>query len=686
MSNQENNNDPKNHENDVNHNPKDQTSGQDLEQQDQNAKQQSKADSTQDAGTETSKGLRKPRGIGFLGRRGTAPIRTGADTKDDPKDAHEDKNSKNHEKKPDSTKQALPIPLGPADKVFTHLSNYPFVTWLFLVLLLAIHCTSSIWLPSVFFTQELHVLEVYNDMQGMAQWLIPPATEHIKTTFPAFYWFMALVDLIPLSDTIFLPLVASLTALMTLTGVYLLALYGGLGKRVSLASALLMLATPSFASLSHMLSPELFSAGLMALSLALLCRGWMSKSAPISFILGFLFLALATMNAGFLPLWTVLISSILFIFWRGTFGRANQLDSVIGFGVLVLIFAAWLVFIIIGGGTQANTLSQLMVHMISPFMPPYWPFEAGWYEGLLLLALGLVPWILLPIFASWLQVLKNSFSNLKAARKENAGVAWLYITLVIGSVFLVRGADTLSAIILYPVLIVLLAKVLCNLSSTGSNIFFALVAVLALLTGFVSIGLSIPVTASFILGHVPASLAKILPAIEGLDIIGGILLITGIVILKFTKRAAPCGALLVFSLFMLLLVQPFTMFLAPSLAGNGANYHALGAGMGVLPYGLGAPAPVIIPVEKVEEPITPAPEVDQDLPAPAIPLSTEPNPSSVPTLPEVVSPAPDVVETTPEATPSEPETPSIQETAPTPAPLEGSSPQELPAADTNGEL
>ncbi len=637
--------------------------------------------SKQEAGSEASKGLRKPRGIGFLGRRGTAPIRTGTDDKDpSKKEAQSDDNqakAAKDAKDEKSSKPSQPVPLGPADKIFAHLSNLPVITWLFLVLLLALHSASSIWFPSVFFTHELHLLEVYNDMQGMGQWLIPPSTEYIKTAFPVFYWFMALVDLIPISDTIFLPLVATLTAFITLTGVYLLALYCGLGKRTSLAAALIMLATPSFASLGHMLSPELFSAGLLALALALLGRGWMSQSAPLSFIFGFLFLALATMNTGFLPLWTVLISSIFFIIWRGTFGRANQLDAVIGFGVLVLIFAVWLVFIIIGGGTQAHTLSQIMKHMIMPFMPPYWPMQPTWYEGLLLLSLGLIPWILLPIFASWFQVLKNSFTNLKAARKENAGVAWLYICLVLGCILLVRGAETTQAIILYPILVVLLAKTLCNLSSTGSNIFFSLVAVLILLTGFLSIGLSIQATASFLLNHVPAQLAEILLTVKGLDIIGGILLVMGVVLIKFTKRIAPCGALLVLSLFMVILTQPFNVILAPSLAGKSANYHALGAGMGVLPYGLGAPAPVIIPIDKVEEEIVPEPEEQWDAPAPAVPLNTAPNPSSTPTLPEIVTPAPDNTESTQTMEPNAQEAPEVE---PVPASPEESI--ELPTTNT----
>ncbi len=620
-----------------------------------NVASNAKENSDQQDGQDLNKGFRKPRGIGFLGRRGTAPIRTGNDPKQDEaaENANKEQANKAEDKDAKGAKEPKAVPLGPADKAFTFLSNYPAISWLVLILLLLSYGASSVWLPSVFFEPELHLMQVYSDMQGMGQWLMPPATEHIKTAFPVFYWFMALVDLLPVNDTIFLPLVSLFTAILALSSVYILGLCAGVGKRASFAAALLMLISPGFTVLSHALSPELFTAALFTFSLALLCRGWRSEFAMLSFIFGFLFLALASLSAGSLPLWTAIISSILFIFWRGTFGRANQLDAVLGFGVFVLIFAAWLVVIIVGGGPQASSLNQLMQNIIAPFMPPYWPLKPTWYYGLLVLALGVMPWILLPIFSSWLQVLKNSFSNLKSSRKENAGIAWLYICLVVGCIFLVRSAETLPAIILYPILMVLLAKTLCNLSSLGSNVFFALVAIFALVFGFICIGLSIEATASFLLKYAPDQWASILQSAKGLDIIGGLLLLVAIVLLKLTKRDAPCGALLVLSIFMLLIVQPFTMLLAPSLVGKTAHYHSFGSGMGILPYGLGAPAPVVVPLEEGPHP-APTPTVDFDAPSPAIPLNTAPNPSSEPSLPVPTMPSePNAVEPITEAIPEE---------------------------------
>ncbi len=557
----------------------------------------------------------KKRGIGFLGRKGTAPIRT------EPKDEKKDE-------KPAAPPP--PPPLGIAEKIFFTVGDIPALAIFCLILILLLQSSISILLPSVFFAHELHLVEVYSDMQGMGQWFIPPATEHLQATFPAFFWFMALVDAIPLTDTIFLPMVTSISMLIALMGVYTLGLCTGLGKRISFAAGLLSLVSIAFMGLGHCVSLDFFTAGLFSFALALLYRGWVNDSAPMSFMLGFFFTALATLSSGFLPLWTILISSIILIIWRGTFGRANKLDAVMGFGVLVVTFAIWLLIIIIGGGQEATTLDQLMQQMILPFTPPFWPLKPTWYYGISLLAIGLMPWIFLPLFVSWVKIFKNIMPSLKAARKENSGPTWLYITFFVGTLLLILSGETYISITLLPVLIVLLAKSLCNLSALGSRVFYAIFAFLTFVDALICLAIYFAPTSSLWADFLPAQVVSIVQNVQGLEVISGILFICSIVLFKFTKRASPGGSLLVVTLFMLLLVQPFTMLVAPSLPDNIVKYHPLGSGMGSLPYGLGAPAPGLLPVDDMEQ--SPQPNIEQPATEQSAPAQPEPETEPEPNI------------------------------------------------------
>ncbi len=533
---------------------------------------------------------------------------------------------------------ATPAPeltMGFAAKSFAHMSS---LAPLYLFILFTLHIVTSVWLPSVYFPVEMAHLEIYSKMQQAGQWLIPPTSEALGVTLPGYYWFMALVDMLPIPKTIYLPVLSALTACIALTGAYTLALCTKLGKSGSFASGLVLLSCPIFLVFMHMVGPEMLTAGFFSLALALLFRGWTRETAPFSFIFGFLFLALATFTGGFLPLWTTLIASILLILWRGTFSRAHQLDAVIGFGVLILSFALWLIVSILGSD-HATALDAIMLTGIAPFLPPYWPLPTPW--ALVFLAFGLLPWIIAPLFASWLHILGNAFSYLKASRKEDSGPTWLYMVAVVGMVLIVlQKSDALfMAIPLLPVFCLILAKTVCNLSRLGSNVYFLLLAICLLLCGIITTIISIPSTASFWTPYLTEDLTRMVQNLKFLPIISALFILTALLLVRFTKRAFSEGALMVMALFSMLMVQPMTAFIAPSLVGHGAIQHPHGAGLGTLPPSIAPHMPThpvgdfpVAPLEGEENTQNPAPTPVITAPEPSAPASSETE-SSTPVLP-----------------------------------------------------
>ncbi len=531
---------------------------------------------------------------------------------------------KKAEEQPAPPEQPLPV-MGFAAKAFTHMSK---LTPLYLILLFVLHIFASTWLPSVYFPIELAHVEIYTQMQASGQWLIPPVSEALGASLPGYYWFMALVDLLPIPDSIYLSVLSAIAAFIALCGIYALGICTKVGKNATFASGLLLLSCPLFLIFMHMVGPEMLTAGFFSLSTALLFRGWTKDNAPFSFIFGFLFLALATFTGGFLPLWTSLIASLLLILWRGSLHRAHQLDAVIGFGVLVLSFALWLVLSILGS-EHATALDGIMIQAITPFTPPYWPIPMPW--ALLFLGIGLLPWILLPFFASWFSILGKAFSHLKASRTENSGPTWLYLIAVISMAFVVfQKNDALFTVIpLLPIWGVILAKTACHLSRVGSNIYFLLLALCLLVGGICITIMSIPSTALYWTPYLSEDLARVLSSLKGLPLLSAVFILTALLLVRFTKRTFPEGALMVMALFSVLMVHPMTFFVAPSLVGHAAQLHPLGTGIGTLPLSI-APHMPVHPVG--DFPVGPiAPHEDAN-PAPT-PVITAPEPTKKPTEP-----------------------------------------------------
>ncbi len=536
--------------------------------------------------------------------------------------------------------QEAPLPtMGFAAKAFAHMSKLAPV---YLILLFALHMFASTWLPSVYFPVELAHMEIYTKMQASGQWLIPPMSEALGATLPGYYWFMALVDLLPIPDSIYFPVLSAMAAFIALCGIYTLGLCTKVGKNATFAGGLLLLSCPLFLIFMHMMGPEMLTAGFFSLSSALLFRGWTKDNAPFSFIFGFLFLALATFTGGFLPLWTTIAASLLLILWRGSLHRAHQLDAVVGFGVLVLSFALWLVLSILGS-EHATALDAIMAQALIPFMPPYWPLPMPW--ALLFLAVGLLPWILLPLFASWFSILGKSFSHLKASRTNNSGPTWLYLLALVGiALVLFQKKDALFTVIpLVPILGVILAKTACNLSRLGSNIYFLLLAVCLLIGGICITIMSIPSAASYWTPYLSEDMARILSHLKGLPLLSAVFILTALLLVRFTKRAFPEGALMVMALFSVLMVQPMTFFVAPSLVGHVAQMHPLGEGLGTLPLSI-APHMPVHPVGHF--PVAPIGPDEDPNPAPT-PVFTAPEPTK-----ESSEPAP-IPTNEPTDTPSE---------------------------------
>lgn len=546
---------------------------------------------------------------------------------------------------PSDTPPAIPVKAGPAENSFRALG---FLALLSLAILLAVQQATSIYLPSLFTPSEIATASLYEKMLAAGQWLVPPHTDALPAALPVYFWFVRLVDAIPSVDANYIyPLVSALSAFVALAGVYTLGLAIGFGNRVAFAAGLLLLASTGFTTLAHFLSPHLFFTGLLAFSMACLYRGWVSRLSYIWMAAGFILAGLSTLTGGLMGLIIPLLTSLIFVIWRGSFRRAHQLDAVFGFALLLIILLGWLgaIILLTGESTYLYTLTR---QLFAPFLIPLWPPQDPWWLYLVRLPAALMPWVLVVLFVPWGRVCATAWPKVKASRSEgvneSSGAAWLWIALGIGILYLTvtSSKPCLAFVPLLPIAALLLAKALLTLPQHHSRAFFLMLALVFAVVALTLGALSVPFALSALTPYLPAFPLTALQHMQGLPLMAGVSAFAALVLWKFTRRALPAGALIVTVLLVTMLIQPAVLLVSPSLQGVAGETLQRGSAPAVP----AAPAPV-------------APELPATQEAPATPVS----PDSI-TAPPPAPPAPEIpAQVQPEAA-IEPKAAAKPETAP----------------------
>ena len=83
------------------------------------------------------------------------------------------------------------------------------------------------------------------------------------------------------------------------------------------------------------MGPQGLATGLCLLSMAFFCMGWKKEHAWISLPLAFLTSGLAALTGGLLFLILPLLTSLVHLFWTWRIRRAQRLDALAGFLLLL---------------------------------------------------------------------------------------------------------------------------------------------------------------------------------------------------------------------------------------------------------------------------------------------------------------------------------------------------------------
>lgn len=574
---------------------------------------------------------------------------------------------------------------GPAQKAFAVLAQ---MGPLALLLLLACQLWPTFLTGGLYCPPEMKLMDTVREALASGQWFAP--LHNGDAQLPVFVWMLAALDLVarmvPQLSAFVWPAGAALGGLACLWGTWALSRAAGFGPQAALASGLILLSSLLFPQLAHFMGPQGLATGLCLLSMAFFCMGWKKEHAWISLPLAFLTSGLAALTGGLVFLILPLLTSLVHLFWTWRIRRAQRLDALAGFLLLLLLGTLWAAAIIFW--VQAEGYAQAVS---GKFISLPWPLPSFWWLAPALAVLGLLPWLFVVTGVNWGRVFATSWKTLRASRKENSGSSFLWIALVFSLPLSLLGSGLAGATPALCLLAILLGRALVRMGSLGSKFFYLVIALLFLHAGMLLAALHFPVALEWLRTStslaIPQQYEALLTSLDALPVLGGLCIVFAVLLARFTRRAWPGGSLLVCTLFAILLAQPAHLWLAPQLAGHAelklAAAQPLNAAAPAAPAAVEESTAPAAPEAAAETaaPETPAAEAAQ-APEAAAPAEA----AQAPETPEATAPATDA------AAPAETQaTPAEEAAAPapaegTPAPAENAQPaepvQEAPAVQT----
>lgn len=574
---------------------------------------------------------------------------------------------------------------GPAQKAFAVLAK---MGPLALLLLLACQLWPTFLTGGLYCPPEMKLMDTVREALASGQWFAP--LHNGDAQLPVFVWMLAALDLVarmvPQLSAFVWPAGAALGGLACLWGTWALNRAAGFGPQAALASGLILLSSLLFPQLTHFMGPQGLATGLCLLSMAFFCMGWKKEHAWISLPLAFLTSGLAALTGGLVFLILPLLTSLVHLFWTWRIRRAQRLDALAGFLLLLLLGTLWAAAIIFW--VQAEGYAQAVS---GKFISLPWPLPAFWWLAPALAVLGLLPWLFVVTGVNWGRVFATSWKTLRASRKENSGSSFLWIALFFSLPLSLLGSGLAGATPALCLLAILLGRALVRMGSLGSKFFYLVIALLFLHAGMLLAALHFPVALEWLRTStslaIPQQYEALLTSLDALPVLGGLCIVFAVLLARFTRRAWPGGSLLVCTLFAILLAQPAHLWLAPQLAEHAelklAAAQPLNAAAPAAPAAVEESAAPAAPEAAAE---TAAPETPAAEAAPTPEAAAPAEAAQAPETPEATAPATDA------AAPAETQAAPAEEAAApapaegTPAPAENAQPaepvQEAPAVQT----
>jgi len=439
-------------------------------------------------------------------------------------------------------------------RLYTVLAYAPLIV---LAGVLALQTVFALDTRALWFSDEIRYANVFENVIHAHKWLVMYLNGvPYPDKPPVYFWF--LTTLLPIfkgpTPALFMT-GAALSGLLLLTAAMALSRFVlKAGREVSLGGGLVLLTGFYFIGLTHYSRMDLLFAALITASHICLFRALARERADGMAVAGFVLAAVATLTKGPLGIVFPLLTSILFLAWRGNLKRLLRRDMGLGLAAAVLILGAWVAAAWFGG--EHELIKNIFYKQIyrravnaSHHEQPFWHYFAT-------MPLAWLPWTFLLAALPLKKLLSASFwGDVCAARKnDQPGAAFLWIQVLSGFTLLTCLSTKIIVYLLpiFPPLALLTARAFLNMEPAKSARFMLFTAGLfALAAVTLPFGNTIQPWPIHVDGLFWTALASALAAAA----------------LWFGRRLSPKAALLVLTLVVTAWTQPLFLITLPSVDG-----------------------------------------------------------------------------------------------------------------------
>ena len=435
--------------------------------------------------------------------------------------------------------------------IWNKLEKHP---WLTMVLAVFAQTWFSLNNRALWFSDEVRYANAYQNLAENGKWIVLSLNGlPYPDKPPVYFWFLWLIDTITPADmpTVFF-LGAALSGLFLLGAAYILARTLGFDKTVSLSSVLILLSTFFLAALFHYSRMDLMFAALIVLSHACLFRAFNEKSQGRWPLIAFLLAGIATLVKGPLGFIFPLLTSGVYLAWKGELKKLFTRQMGLGFTVMVAILAAWVAGVVVTEGSSFFMDTVLGRHVIQRATQTFHHQEPFYYY-LIAFPLAWLPWTLFLAVAP----IKEAFS-LKlwgerwASRREAGPRAFLWIMFIATFAFLsvLSGKVLIYILPMFPPLAILMGEAMQSMDEKRTTRLWTLVGGL---WGMLGVGLILA-----------GDLLPFPVPVRGMGIAATLLIAGGATFFAVRKHGNKAG-LLCSALALIIWLHPVGMMVAPSL-------------------------------------------------------------------------------------------------------------------------
>ena len=435
--------------------------------------------------------------------------------------------------------------------IWNRLEKHP---WLTMVLAVFAQTWFTLNNRALWFSDEVRYANAYQNLVQNGKWMVLSLNgQPYPDKPPVYFWFLWLIDTLTPADmpTVFF-LGAALSGLFFLGASYFLARTLGFDRTVSLASIMILLSTFLLAGLFHYSRMDLMFAGLIVMSHACLFKAFNEEKQGKWPVLAFVLAGIATLIKGPLGFIFPLLTSIVYLSWKGEPRRLFTRQMGLGLMAMAAILAAWVLGVVAAEGPSFLMDTVLGKHVIQRATRTFHHREPFYYY-LIAFPLAWLPWTFFIAVSPVKRIFSpNHLGKLFSARKETGPLGFLWIMFLTIFIFLssLSGKVLIYILPMFPPLAILIGHAMQSMDETRTTRLWTLVGGL---WGVLGLGLILA-----------GDLLPFPVAIHGMGI-SACLLIGGGAAIFAARRHGNKAGLLCSALALTLWLYPVGLMVAPSL-------------------------------------------------------------------------------------------------------------------------